>query len=41
VVTHCEFSIPVNGADDKNRLRNLATTIQGESADQARRAIVG
>ena len=41
VVTHCEFSIPVNGAADKDRLRDLAKTIQGESADRARRAIVG
>ena len=41
VVTHCEFSIPVNGADDKARLRDLAKTIQGESADRARKAIVG
>lgn len=41
VVTHCEFSIPVNGAADKARLRDLAKTIQGESADRARKAIVG
>jgi probable F420-dependent oxidoreductase len=41
VVTHCEFSIPVNGADDKARLRDLAKTIQGESVDRARKAIVG
>jgi probable F420-dependent oxidoreductase len=41
VVTHCEFSIPVNGADDKARLRELAKTIQGESTDRARQAIVG
>ena len=40
VVTHCEFSIPVNGADDKDRLRDLAKTIQGESVDRARKAIV-
>ena len=41
VVTHCEFSIPVNGADDKDRLRDLAKTIQGQSLDRARKAIVG
>lgn len=41
VVTHCEFSIPVNGADDKERLRDLAKTIQGESIDKAGKAIVG
>jgi probable F420-dependent oxidoreductase len=41
VVTHCEFSIPVNGADDKDRLRDLAKTIQGESVDRARKAIAG
>jgi alkanesulfonate monooxygenase SsuD/methylene tetrahydromethanopterin reductase-like flavin-dependent oxidoreductase (luciferase family) len=29
VVTHCEFSIPVNDAADKERLRALAKTIQG------------
>ena len=41
VVTHCEFSIPVNGADDRDRLRDLAKTIQGQSLDRARKAIVG
>jgi probable F420-dependent oxidoreductase len=41
VVTHCEFSIPVNGADDKARLRDLAKTIQGQSVERARRAIAG
>jgi probable F420-dependent oxidoreductase len=41
VVTHCEFSIPVNDAADKDRLRELAKTIQGESLDSARRAIAG
>jgi probable F420-dependent oxidoreductase len=41
VVTHCEFSIPVNGATDKDRLRDLAKTIQGEGVDRARKAIVG
>ena len=39
VVTHCEFSIPVKGAADKERLRDLARTIQAESLDKARRAI--
>lgn len=37
VVTHCEFSIPVNGADDRDRLRDLAKTIQGQSLDRAAR----
>jgi probable F420-dependent oxidoreductase len=41
VVTHCEFSIPVNSANDKERLRALAKTIQSESLDKARRAIRG
>jgi probable F420-dependent oxidoreductase len=41
VVTHCEFSIPVNAAADKDRLRELAKTIQGESLDRGRTAIVG
>jgi alkanesulfonate monooxygenase SsuD/methylene tetrahydromethanopterin reductase-like flavin-dependent oxidoreductase (luciferase family) len=41
VVTHCEFSIPVNDGDDKDRLRDLAKTIQGESFDRARKAIAG
>ena len=41
VVTHCEFSIPVNGAADKDRLRNLAKTIQGQSLGRARKAIAG
>ena len=41
VVTHCEFSIPVKAAADKERLRELARTIQAESLDKARRAIVG
>src|SRR4029453_8106063 len=41
VVTHCEFSIPVNGAADKDRLRDLAKTIQGQSVDRARKAIAG
>jgi hypothetical protein len=41
VVTHCEFSIPVKGDADKERLRELARTIQAESPDKARRAIAG
>jgi len=39
VVTHCEFSIPVKSAADKERLHALAKTIQGESLAKARRAI--
>ena len=31
VVTHCEFSIPVKDAADKERLRELASTLQGVS----------
>jgi hypothetical protein len=31
VVTHCEFSIPVKDAADKEVLRELAKTIQGGS----------
>lgn len=41
VVTHCEFSIPVNNAADRERLRDLAGAIQGENLDKARRAIAG
>jgi len=41
VVTHCEFSIPVNAAADRERLRDLAKAIQGQSLDKARKAIVG
>jgi probable F420-dependent oxidoreductase len=41
VVTHCEFSIPVTGPADKERLRDLAKTIQSESLARARKAIVG
>jgi len=41
VVTHCEFSIPVNGEGDKQLLRGLAKAIQGESRDKAREAIAG
>ena len=41
VVTHCEFSIPVKNSADKERLRDLAKAIQGESLDRARRTIAG
>ena len=41
VVTHCEFSIPVNGEVDKERLRDLANTIQSQDTKRARRAICG
>jgi probable F420-dependent oxidoreductase len=39
VVTHCEFSIPVKSAADKERLRALAKAIQGESLAKVRRTI--
>ena len=39
VVTHCEFSIPVKSAADKERLHALAKTIQGESLAKVRRTI--
>jgi probable F420-dependent oxidoreductase len=39
VVTHCEFSIPVNDSADKERLRQLAKTIQAASLDMAHRTI--
>jgi probable F420-dependent oxidoreductase len=41
VVTHCEFSVPVKTAADKERLRELAKTIQAESPEKVRHAIVG
>ena len=41
VVTHCEFSIPVTGDSDKDRLRGLAKTIQDQSLDRARKTIAG
>jgi len=41
VVTHCEFSIPVNDAGDKQRLRGLARAIQSQGLDKAHRAIAG
>ncbi|MBM3650840.1 MAG: TIGR03617 family F420-dependent LLM class oxidoreductase [Alphaproteobacteria bacterium] len=40
-VTHCEFSIPVKDADDKNRLRALAASIQSRSLDKVQRKISG
>ena len=41
VVTHCEFSIPVGGPADRERLRDLAKTIQGHGVDEARKTILG
>ncbi len=41
VVTHCEFSIAVKSAADRERLRALASEIQAESPDRARRTILG
>jgi hypothetical protein len=41
VVTHCEFSIPVNSETDRQRLRDLANTIQSQNTAPARRAICG
>ena len=41
VVTHCEFSIPVDGESDKERLRGLANTLQSQSLDKARKTIAG
>ena len=41
VVTHCEFSIAVKTAKDKDILRGLAQDIQGQSQDRARRTILG
>lgn len=40
-VTDCEFSIAVNGDADKERLRELARTIQSESLARAEKTIVG
>jgi len=39
VVTHCEFSIPVNDAADKERLRRMAGAIQAKDLKQVRRII--
>ena len=41
VVTHCEFSIPVANDADKERLRDLARTIQSASLAGVRRTIAG
>lgn len=41
VVTMAEFSIAVKNPIDRDLLRDLAKTIQGESLDRARRTIVG
>ena len=41
VVTHCEFSIPVNDSADKERLRRVAKAIQSQSLDKVRRTICG
>ena len=41
VVTHCEFSIAVKTAKDKDTLRGLAQDIQGQSQDRVRRTILG
>src|SRR5476651_2119785 len=40
-ITDCEFSIAVKGEADRERLRSLATSIQSESLDKARRTISG
>ena len=41
VVTHCEFSIAVRNDADKERLRELAGTIQAQPVDRARKLIAG
>ena len=41
VVTHCEFSIAVKSDADRERLRNLARTIQSQSLDPVRKTILG
>lgn len=41
VITHCEFSIAVKTDSDKERLRDLARTIQSQSLDPVRRTILG
>jgi probable F420-dependent oxidoreductase len=41
VVTHCEFSIAVKTDADKERLRDLARTIQSQSLDPVRKTILG
>jgi probable F420-dependent oxidoreductase len=40
-ITDCEFSIAVKSEADRERLRSLATSIQSESLDRARRTIRG
>ncbi|CAN5735361.1 LLM class F420-dependent oxidoreductase [soil metagenome] len=40
-VTHCEFSVPVKTAAEKELLRGLAKTIQSQSLDKVRRTIRG
>jgi probable F420-dependent oxidoreductase len=40
-ITDCEFSIAVTNDADRERLRSLATSIQSESLDKARRTISG
>ena len=41
VVTHCEFSIAVRNEADKERLRDLARTIQSHPLDRVRKTIMG
>ena len=41
VVTHCEFSIAVKTAKDKDTLRGLAQDIQGRSLAPVRNTILG
>jgi len=41
VVTHCEFSIAVKTEADKERLRDLARTIQSQSLAAVRKTILG
>jgi alkanesulfonate monooxygenase SsuD/methylene tetrahydromethanopterin reductase-like flavin-dependent oxidoreductase (luciferase family) len=41
VVTHCEFSIAVKTDADKDRLRDIARTIQSQSLAPVRKTILG
>jgi hypothetical protein len=41
VVTNCEFSIAVKNDADRERLRQLASDIQSEGVERARRTILG
>jgi hypothetical protein len=41
VVTHCEFSIAVKNDADRERLRDIARTIQSQSLDPVRKTILG